>query len=300
MNKNQWRIPDSVKTQLKTKLSTLSTQIKSLPARFKALPPEQRKAIYTHGIAFMAGIVLTSVVVSISNRSGQSSSTAPVGASAPAINPNATDWRDMVNQMCKPDSELNLLAMKFDFPFAKCQNDRGRIDASCVQQDMMRFKPTLSAPYQQNLGAVEAKLTTLEDNGGYLMNYAIALNDAVYQQVPLQAIAIRISMDAKNSSEPLGWQTPYLVVQDDFSNVKNVLANQSPEPQVVYYANLPANSDALPGPFDSPDEARAVSKKAGGNPAKITKHIITVEAQFNDQLNAVTLGCVSTQLSNKK
>lgn len=259
--------------------------------QFQALPIEQRKNLIKNGILFVSGVLcgvlLTLGIQKVGNSEGESSSDS-TSATASA---NATDWGDLVAGMCQTTSPVNLLAMKLDFPFSQCMRDNGQINGACVQADAkQRFQASLPAPYQQNVGAVETKLSSSED-GSNLMYYLFPLKDAVFQQLPLTALAVQIN--TKAGSPSLGWQTPHLVIQGDYSTIKGILAQYAPAPQTVYYAHLPANSDALPGPFATLDEAKMATRRAGGRTSLIKKHQVTLDASFLDGLNEVALSCVS-------
>lgn len=255
------------------------------------------KPYYPHIGAFIGGVVLSSMFFVLR---GGTTKTTPVSADATAasipIDTDAVDWSDLVINMCRPDSEINRLAMKFDFPFERCQADDGQINRVCVEKDAVRFKPNLSAPYTNNLGELQVKLNTYE-NGKTDMHYILPLKKAAYQGMPLTALAVRIETDASNELQ--GWQTPYLVIQDDFSKIRSVLKQNGPSVQTVYFADIPPEKDILSGPFDTAEQARAISKKAGGNPEKITSQIMKPEVNFNDKLNAVTLSCVSQPIDKK-
>lgn len=260
-------------------------------ARFRALSAPQRRLVWMLAAAFCAGVACTLLISTWVQYIRTPNVDAPEVVSKPDLS-KANDWAELVDNMCRPNSDINLFAMKFDFPFTQCQDVQGRINTACVQQDALRFQPRLRKPFHDNLGRLEVKLSANEE-GLYNMHYIVPLQQAAYRQLPLQALAVQIAMNSSNGNEPQGWQTPYLIVQDDFSNIKAAMANQPPAPQLVYYANVPAQSDVLPGPYDNREEAQAVSKKAGGNPRKVTQHLITLETHFNDNLNAVTLSCVS-------
>lgn len=245
---------------------------------------------YPHMAAFAAGI--TAGWLLWGGNGGTSSETESAAASdvpLQAAAPDAVDWSPLLDNMCRPDSEINRFAMKFDFPFESCQQDNGQIEASCVQKDAERFQPTLPVPYQAALGKLEVKLESGE--GWTDMHYFLPLDKAAYHGMPLTALAVRIETDSGNELQ--GWQTPYLVIADDFSKIRTALSRYSPSAQPVYYADIPPEKDILSGPFGTEEQARAVSKKAGGNPDKITRQMMKPEAAFNDKLNAVTLGCVS-------
>lgn len=206
-----------------------------------------------------------------------------------------TDWVKLIDNMCRPNSQLNQLASQFDFPFARCQKPNGSIDQACVAEDAKRFKIALPEPYQQNLSDLLVRLESTD--GWYDMHYILPLKNATYHGLPLQAIAVNIEIGDTNSNEMRGWQTPYVVVQEDFSTIKAALASNQPSPQPVYYADVPDGSNVLSGPFATEIEAQQVSKQAGGNPELVSKQTMLLEANFNERLKAVTLGC-TTQTSN--
>lgn len=181
--------------------------------------------------------------------------------------------------------------MKMDFPFAKCMRDNGQIDSACVKQDATRFKPTLPHPYQSNLGEIQTHISHAED-GLPIVHYVIPLNDVAFQQLPLTKLAVNIATQPAPNA-PTGWQTPHLVIQGDYSSIRSALANVPP--QTVYYAHIPANSDALPGPFETYNEAKIVTRKAGGKVNLISKQIMTLQANFQDGLNEVSLNCVASK-----
>ncbi len=257
-------------------------------ARFQALPVEQRKGIIKGGILFVSGILVGVLVTLGIMKASQGDASTPASASA-AVNPNATDWTELVGNMCQTNSPLNLLAMKLDFPFQKCMNVNGQIDSACVQADAARFQPTLPQPYQQNLDAMTVKIGSAED-GSPVMNYYLPLKDASFQQIPLTALAVNIAM--KSDMMPVGWQTPHLVIQGDYSTIKNALANYTAKPQTVYYAHIPANRDALPGPFNSLEEAKIETRRAGGKTSLIKKYRLNLDANFLEGVNEVVLSCV--------
>lgn len=245
------------------------------------------KPYYPHAVSFVCGVVVTSLFFS-----WQGSGSVTVGDSASdslGMSGSVVDWSELADDMCSPNSTINHVAMKFDFPFESCLNNEGEIDKICVEKDAIRFKPKVSEPFQQSIGDVQVRLDSGE--GWTDMHYLMPLHKAVYHGMPLSMLAVRIETDSRN--ELLGWQTPYLVVQDDFSKIKEALRSYSSGEQYVYYADIPPEKDILSGPFETEERAKAVSKKAGGNPNKITRQTVKPEAEFNDKLNAVTLGCVS-------
>lgn len=269
--------------------------IKLAHARFKALPVERQRGIIKGGILFVSGmlvgiLITLGIVKSSGGNSTNDAASAEASASATA-NSNAIDWSDLVSTMCAPHSSLNLLAMKMDFPFAKCMRDNGQIDSACVQQDAMRFAPSLPHPYQQSLGRVSVQVSAAED-GSQIVHYVMPLQNAAFQQLPLSALAVNIATKS-TATTPIGWQTPSLAIQGDYSTIKSVLANAAPAPQTLYYANIPATSDALPGPFETLEEARIATKKAGGKVNDIKKQTISLQANFQDGLNEVVLSCVA-------
>lgn len=234
-----------------------------------------------------------------SSRASSSSSKSQSEQTSTAIFPDVTlsaqpsDWGVLVDNMCRPDSELNVLATKLDFPFQTCQSSQGEIDASCVAQDAKRFQLNLPEPYQKDLGELNTHLNV--ENGWHEMHYLLPLKDASYHGMPLKGLAIHVNTGDNNSTEMQGWQTPYVVVQEDFSKIKSALAENQPKPQEVFYANVPENSQIPVEAFSTLEQAQRVSQEAGGNPNEVSKQIMTLEANFNERLQAVTLGCVSVQ-----
>lgn len=280
---------DIIFSKLKQITILLKTQVKNAQTRWRALPVEQRKNVIKSVMLFVSGVLVGILVtLGLTRAGGGGGDSAEEGASAVA-SANATDWGELVGGLCQMHSPVNLLAMKLDFPFS-CMRDNGQIDAACVQKDLSRFAPTLPQPYQQNLGKLEARVGAAED-GSALMNYYIPLNNASFQQLPLTALAINIATKP-TASIPLGWQTPHLVIQGDYSTIQSVLAQHAPEPQTVYYANIPPKSDAIPGPFATRDEARIATRKAGGRSSMITKHQVVLQANLLEGVNEVSLSCV--------
>ena len=277
--------------KLKEKLAPLAAKGKAIAVKVKPLALRLHQTLrpyYPHIGAFFGGVVLTSLFFMWKNPPIKDAD-APSAASAAQVADDAVDWSALADEMCRPDSAINRLAMKFDFPFESCVNDSGEIDKACVEKDSLRFKPTLPAPFDDTLGAVKVQLDTGE--GWSDMHYLMPLHKAAYHGMPVSMLAVRVETESRN--ELLGWQTPYLVIQDDFSKIKQALRRYSPAEQTVYYADIPPEKDVWSGPFATEEQARAVSKKAGGKPDKIISQIMRPEAAFNDKLNAVTLGCVS-------
>lgn len=260
-----------------------------------------RNIIIASAISFVCGLVVASAYFVSERDSGSLKNPAPQSSSntnnlpATSLTHSPTDWVELIDNMCRPNSQLNQLASKFEFPFARCQNTRGTIDSVCVADDAKRLKITLPEPYQQNLGDLLVRLESAD--GWYDMHYILPLKNAVYHGLPLQAIAVNIEIGDNSRNEMRGWQTPYVVVQEDFSTIKSALASNQPTPQPVYYANVPDGSDVLSGPFSTEVEAQQVSKRAGGNPELVSKQTMLLEANFNDRLKAVTLSC-TTQTAN--
>lgn len=274
--------------------------VKGIYIRFKSLSVERQRGIIKGSILFIMGMLvgtlITLFITSTDNNSNNDVTTSEDAASTVAVE-DATDWHDLVVNMCKPNSVLNLLAMKIDFPFVDCMRDNGQIDGACVKKDSARFKPTLPQPYQHNLGDLTVKISNTDD-GSPIVHYVIPLKGAAFEQLPLTALAINITTKA-NSNKPIGWQTPHLVIQGDYSSIKSVLNDTAPAMQIVYYANIPATSDVLPGPFETYEEAKIVTRKAGGKVNLISKQAIGLEADFQEGLNEVALNCVARQNKRK-
>lgn len=276
--------------QLRPYLQKIKWFVQQHYQQFQALPVEKRKGLIKGAMLFVSGILVGVLVTLGIMKTGGESDKAHTSNAPVVANPNATDWGDLIANMCQTKSPVNLLAMKLDFPFSQCMRDNGQIDAACVQQDSKRFQPTLPSPYQHNLGAMETKIAQGED-GLPLMYYVLPLKDAAFQQLPLTALAVHIQTKVGNA--PLGWQTPHVVIQGDYSVINSMVAQHAPPPQVVYYANIPANSEALPGPFANLDEAKIATRRAGGKTSLIKKHRVALEAHFLDGVNEVALSCVS-------
>lgn len=280
---------DIILSKLKTIPAALKIQAQNAQARWRALPVEQRKNVIKSVMLFVSGVLVGILVTLGLTRVGGGGDDSAANSASAVASANATDWGELVGGLCQTHSPVNLLAMKLDFPFS-CMRDNGQIDKSCVQKDLSRFAPNLPQPYQQNLGVLEARLGAAED-GSAVMNYYIPLKNASFQQLPLTALAVNIATKP-NATTPLGWQTPHLVIQGDYSTIQSVLAQYAPAPQTVYYANIPAKSDALPGPFATLDEARIATRKAGGRTSLIKKQQVALQANFLEGVNEVALSCV--------
>lgn len=246
------------------------------------------KPYYPYVGSFLAGVLVTSLFF-MGKSSKNPDSTDATATTTVEVAPDAIDWSPLADEMCRPDSEINRLAMRFVFPFERCMDNEGNIDQSCVEEDAAKLTPTLPEPFNQSLGAIQVKLDKGE--GWTDMHYMIPLTKAAYHNMPLNTLAIRI--ETENRNELQGWQTPYLVIQDDFSKIKQALRQYSPAEQFVFYADIPPEKDILSGPFSTEEQAQNVTKKAGGKLDKITRQIMKAEATFNDKLNAVTVGCIS-------
>lgn len=256
-----------------------------------------KNILIASAVSFVCGVAVASAYFVSARDSGSLNNTA-ASSNSPheplpqtSVSSNATDWAELVDTMCRPNSVINGLAMKFDFPFARCQDPSGNIDKACVVEDAKRFQPALPQPYGENVNGLSVRLDSVD--GWYDMHYILPLQNATYHGMPLQALAVNIEIGDSNSNEMRGWQTPYVVVQEDFSKIKAALAQNPPVPQPVYYANIPETSNAISEPFATEVEAQQASKQAGGKPELVSKQTMKLEAQFNERLKAVTLGCVS-------
>ncbi|QMT30641.1 hypothetical protein [Alysiella filiformis] len=258
-----------------------------------------KNILIASAVSFVCGVAVASAYFVSARDSGSlnanhangSHSTEHEPLPSTQISDHATDWTALVDTMCRPNSDINHLAMKLDFPFARCQDAHGTIDKACVSEDAKRFQPALPQPYQANLNGMTVRLDSAD--GWYDMHYILPLQNATYHGMPLQALAVNIEIGDSNSNEMRGWQTPYVVVQEDFSKIKSALAQNPPASQTVYYANVPESSNAQPEPFATEIEAQQASKQLGGNPDLVSKQSMKLEANFNERLKAVTLGCVS-------
>lgn len=262
----------------------------------------QQNIIIASAVSFVCGLAVASAYFISERDAGslkatQSAQSASASSDLPttSLTNTPTDWVELIDNMCQPNSQLNQLATQFTFPFARCQDPHGAIEQACVVDDAKRFKIALPQPYQANLSDLLVRLESAD--GWYDMHYILPLQNATYHGLPLQAVAVNIEIGSNNSNEMRGWQTPYVVVQEDFSTIKSALASNQPAPQPVYYANVPDESNVLSGPFATEIEAQQVSKQAGGNPELVSKQTMLLEASFNERLKAVTLGC-TTQAAN--
>lgn len=256
-----------------------------------------KNILIASAVSFVCGVAVASAYFVSARDSGSLNDTA-TSSNSPheplpptSVSSNATDWAELVDTMCRPNSAINGLAMKFDFPFARCQNPDGQIDKACVVADAKRFQPALPQPYGANLNGLAVRLDSAD--GWYDMHYIVPLQEATYHGMPLQAVAVNIEIGDSNSNEVRGWQTPYVVVQEDFSKIKAALTQQPPATQTVYYSHIPETSNVVSEPFATEIEAQQASRQAGGNPELVSKQTMKLEAQFNERLKAVTLGCVS-------
>lgn len=258
-----------------------------------------KNIILTSAVSFVCGLAVASAYFISQRDSGSlkipQTQSPHNGLPDTTLTDSPTDWTALIDNMCQPNSQLNQLATQFEFPFARCQDPHGVIDQACVVDDAKRFKIVLPEPHQHNLSDLLVRLES--SDGWYDMHYILPLKNATYHGLPLQAVAVNIEIGSNNSNEMRGWQTPYVVIQEDFSTIKAALANNQTTPQSVYYANVPDNSDVLSGPFATEMEAQQASKQAGGNPEWISKQTMLLEASFNDRLKAVTLAC-TTQTAN--
>nr|UOP05159.1 hypothetical protein LVJ77_02555 [Conchiformibius kuhniae] len=227
--------------KLKEKLTPLAKKCQALAVQAKpAVLRVHRKVrpYYPHLASFAGGVAVTALFF-VWN--GAPAPAADTGTPVAQAAEDAVDWSPLADEMCRPDSAINHLAMKFDFPFESCIDDRGDIDKACVEKDAARFRPTLPEPFDHALGGVQVQLDTGE--GWSDMHYLMPLHKAAYHGMPVSMLAVRVETESRN--ELLGWQTPYLVIQDDFSKIKQALRRYSPAEQTVYYADIPPEKDVL-------------------------------------------------------